>query len=90
MPERFWLPDEAFLATFFAGAFFAFIVSFDNVPTTIFLVGTTTTLPIELFTAVDAGLHPRVFVVSTLVIVFATLFTLLVERAVGLRRMASG
>jgi putative spermidine/putrescine transport system permease protein len=70
----------------FAGAFWAFVVSFQDVPISLFLVGTrTSTLPIELYRATDQELSPYIFAVGFLVILFSVVLTLLFERFVGLR-----
>lgn len=75
----------------FAGAFFSFLISFENVPVSLFLVSTGTgTLPLEVFNAVQFSLQPDVFAVSTLIIVFSALLTVVWERFVGLRNSGSG
>lgn len=69
-----------------AGAFFSFIISFDNVPLSLFLVGSgTRLLPVELFNSVEIDLSPAIFAVSSCIIAFSVLFTFMVEKAVGLR-----
>ncbi|SMF32162.1 putative spermidine/putrescine transport system permease protein [Tistlia consotensis] len=72
-----------------AGAIFSFIVSFDNVPVSIFLVSVRhTTLPVKIFTAVEHGIDPGIAAISTLLIL-ATGFCLVVaERWVGFHRFA--
>lgn len=70
----------------FAGAFFAFLVSFDNVPVSLFLVGAgTQTLPLMLFNSVLLSLQPSLFAVSTLVILLSVVLTALWARFVGVR-----
>lgn len=70
-----------------AGALFAFITSFDNVPVSIFLVGVgNTTLPVKLFTAIEFGVDPTVAAVSSLLILATALALVLAERWVGLHR----
>jgi putative spermidine/putrescine transport system permease protein len=60
-----------------AGALFAFITSFDNVPVSIFLTGIhTVTLPVKIFTAIEFGVDPTVAAVSSLLI-FTTAFALI-------------
>lgn len=70
-----------------AGGLFSFIVSFDNVPVTIFLLSVRqTTLPVKIFTAVEHGVDPSIAAVSTLLIVATGLILFLAERWVGLHR----
>jgi putative spermidine/putrescine transport system permease protein len=72
----------------FAGVLFAFVVSFDNVPTTIFLADyNTTTLPIAIMSFIQYDLNPSVAAISSLLIAAMIVFSVLIERLVGLRRM---
>ncbi len=72
-----------------AGAIFSFIVSFDNVPVSIFLVSVRqTTLPIKIFTAVEHGIDPGIAAISTLLIITTGLVLFLAERWVGFHRFA--
>jgi putative spermidine/putrescine transport system permease protein len=70
-----------------AGALFAFITSLDNVPVTIFLIGSSqTTLPVLIFTSVEMGIDPSVAAVSTLLIVATGIVMLVAERFAGFHR----
>jgi putative spermidine/putrescine transport system permease protein len=70
-----------------AGMVFAFIVSFDNVSISLFLVSArTTTLPLSILSYVESNLDPAVAAISTLLVAFALITAWLLERAVGLRR----
>ncbi|HWK43200.1 MAG TPA: ABC transporter permease [Stellaceae bacterium] len=70
-----------------AGALFAFITSFDNVPVTIFLIGADqTTLPVLMFSSVEMGIDPSVAAVSTLLIVVTGIILLIAERRAGFHR----
>lgn len=72
-----------------AGAIFSFIVSFDNVPVSIFLVSVRqTTLPVKIFSAVEHGIDPGVAAISTLLIIATGLFLVVAERWVGFHRFA--
>ena len=72
-----------------AGGIFSFIVSFDNVPVSIFLVSVRqTTLPVKLFTAVEHGVDPGIAAVSTLLIIITGLVLVMAERWVGFHRFA--
>ena len=70
-----------------AGGLFAFIVSFDNVPVSIFLLGVRhTTLPVKIFTAVEYGVDPTIAAVSTMLIAATALFLVAAERWIGFHR----
>lgn len=70
-----------------AGGLFSFIISFDNVPVSIFLLSVRrTTLPVKIFTAVEHGVDPSVAAVSTLLIAVTGLCLVLAERWVGFHR----
>ena len=70
-----------------AGALFSFIVSFDNVPVSIFLLGAgQMTLPVKIFTAIEYGVDPSVAAVSTLLIVATGVFLVAAERWIGFHR----
>ncbi|MGE0716038.1 MAG: ABC transporter permease [Alphaproteobacteria bacterium] len=70
-----------------AGALFAFIVSFDNVPVTIFLLDVrNVTLPVKIFTAIEYGVDPSIAAVSTMLIVVTGLFLVAAERWLGFHR----
>jgi putative spermidine/putrescine transport system permease protein len=72
-----------------AGGIFSFIVSFDNVPVSIFLVSVRqTTLPVKIFTAVEHGIDPGIAAVSTMLIIVTGLCLVLAERWVGFHRFA--
>ncbi|MEQ8654822.1 MAG: ABC transporter permease [Kiloniellales bacterium] len=72
-----------------AGGIFSFIVSFDNVPVSIFLVSVRqTTLPVKIFTAVEHGIDPGIAAISTMLIMATGLALVLAERWVGFHRFA--
>jgi len=65
----------------------AFLVSFDEVVISLFLVGPQlVTLPVALFRYVESRTDPLVAAVSTLLVVFTLAIVLVLDRAVGLRR----
>jgi putative spermidine/putrescine transport system permease protein len=70
----------------FAGGFFAFMTSFDNVPLSIFLGSSKlTTLPVKIYSQVEAyGIDPVFAAISTLVIAGTLVVMLLFDRYVGL------
>lgn len=64
-----------------------FLVSFDEVVISLFLVGPhLVTLPVALFRYVESRTDPLVAAVSTLLVVFSLAIVLVLDRAVGLRR----
>lgn len=72
-----------------AGGIFSFIVSFDNVPVSIFLVSVRqTTLPVKIFAAVEHGIDPGIAAISTLLIIVTGLCLVLAERWAGFHRFA--
>lgn len=72
-----------------AGGLFSFIISFDNVPVTIFLLNVRdTTLPIKIFTAIEHGVDPSIAAISSILIIITGLFLVLAERWVGFHKFA--
>ncbi len=68
----------------FAGAFMAFILSFDNVPVSIFLAGTdVTTFPVALYFSLEFELSRMQYAAATLATVFSTVLVLAVHRWLG-------
>lgn len=66
---------------------FVFIVSFDQVTVSIFLSGPSLMpLPIRIYTYIDYSIDPMVAAVSTLLIGFAGLITVILQRSFGLDR----
>jgi len=71
----------------FAGALFAFVMSFDDFATTIFLITPDTkTLPIAIYQYMEFNLDPTVSAVSSLLVLAAVVGVLLVERTIGMDR----
>jgi putative spermidine/putrescine transport system permease protein len=72
-----------------AGALFSFIVSFDNVPVSIFLLGAgQMTLPVKIFTAIEYGVDPSIAAISTMLIVLTGVGLAAAERWIGFHRFA--
>ncbi len=70
-----------------AGGLFSFIVSFDNVPVSIFLLGAgQMTLPVKIFTAIEYGVDPSVAAISTMLIALTGLGLAAAERWIGFHR----
>jgi putative spermidine/putrescine transport system permease protein len=70
-----------------AGALFAFIVSFDNVPVSIFLLGAgQMTLPVKIFSAIEYGVDPSIAAISTMLIVLTGVGLAVAERWIGFHR----
>jgi len=64
-----------------SGFLFAFLISFDNYPISLFLVrGTLTTMPIELFNYINQNLDPIPAAFSTVYIVVLTVLIALAEK----------
>ncbi len=70
-----------------AGAFLAFVLSFDNVPVSLFLsTARTDMLPIRMWGMMESALDVRVAAVSGLLIIGTVSVTLVMERLVGIAR----
>jgi putative spermidine/putrescine transport system permease protein len=70
-----------------AGALFGFVISFDNVPVSIFLVDAdTTTIPIAIMSYLEYNFDPSVSAISSIIIVSMIGIAVVLERVVGLRR----
>jgi putative spermidine/putrescine transport system permease protein len=70
-----------------AGAFLAFMASFDNVPVSLFLSDARTeVLPIHLWQIIETNLDVRAAAASGVLIVFTLLVMVLAERLAGLSR----
>jgi len=70
-----------------AGTIFAFMISFDDVPVSLFLYSTRTTpLPIELMNYMSDNIDPYLTAMSSLTVFFSIALMVVVERTVGLRR----
>jgi putative spermidine/putrescine transport system permease protein len=71
-----------------AGAAIAFLVSFDEVVLTLFLVGPRlTTLPVEVFHYVEFRTDPQVAALSVVLVAISIGLVLVIERVAGLRRV---
>jgi putative spermidine/putrescine transport system permease protein len=69
----------------FAAFFYAFIISFGDVPVAVFLVDQETmTLPVEIFQTLQFDFEPTVLAISTLVVLFSMLLIVAVQRLAGL------
>ena len=65
----------------------AFLVSFDEVVISLFLVGPRlTTLPVQVFSYVNYRVDPQIAALSVVLIVVSVLIVLLIERSVGVLR----
>src|SRR5499433_1865968 len=70
-----------------AGAFLAFMASFDNVPVSLFLADERTeVLPIHLWQQIETNLDVRTAAVSGLIVIFTLILMLAAERFAGLTR----
>lgn len=71
-----------------AGALFAFVMSFDDVPISIFLAdASTTTLPLAIISYLEYNFDPSVAAISSIFIIVMLPLALLLERVAGLRRV---
>jgi putative spermidine/putrescine transport system permease protein len=69
----------------YAGALYAFVVSFGDIPVALFLASPRyTTFPVEIFHSMEFDFNPAVLAVATLIIFFSLGILLLIQRIVGL------
>jgi putative spermidine/putrescine transport system permease protein len=69
----------------FTGALYAFMISFVEVPISVFLVGSQqATFPVEIFNAMQFDFEPTILAVSTLVTALSLVVVIAVQRIVGL------
>lgn len=74
-----------------AGMLYAFIMSFGDVPISIFLVnGDTMTFPVLLFQDLQADFHPGMLAISTIVVVVSLVFILALQKIAGLDLVLPG
>lgn len=70
-----------------AGAFLAFMASFDNVPVSLFLADERTeVLPIHLWQQIESNLDVRTAAVSGVIVIFTLALMIVAERTAGLTR----
>lgn len=69
----------------FAGLFYAFIVSFGDVPTAVFIAsGEFVTLPVEIFQTLQFDFDPAVLALSTIVVILSVILILATQKLAGL------
>lgn len=69
----------------YAGALYAFIVSFGDVPVSMFLAGTQyTTFPVEMFYGMEFDFDPSILCISTLILVGSFFLIWLFQKIIGL------
>jgi putative spermidine/putrescine transport system permease protein len=72
-----------------SGLVFAFILSFVNLPTSLFLTSpATATLPIVMFSYMEASLDPMIAAVASFVLISAFVATIVVERVFQIRLLS--
>lgn len=75
----------------FAGAFFAFNISFDEAVLSLFLRNPNlTTLPVQIYGQLEFSPDPTVAAVSTIMILITVALIVVLDRMLGLNRFASG
>ena len=68
-----------------AGALLSFIISFDNVTVSLFLMGAkTVTLPVRIMLYLEWTIDPSVAAISTILITLTVITIIIAERIVGL------
>jgi putative spermidine/putrescine transport system permease protein len=75
----------------FSGFFYAFIVSFGDVPVSVFLsTGGAVPLPVEIFQTLQFDFDPAVLSISSIVVVLSAVFIVFVQRVIGLDLILPG
>ena len=70
----------------FAAAFFSFLISFDNVPVSLYLgIANRNVLPVALFLTAETSPTPSLYAVSSVVTVLSVVAVVIFNRLVGLR-----
>jgi putative spermidine/putrescine transport system permease protein len=71
-----------------SGAIFAFLISLDEVPISLFMGGgDATTLPVKIFTAMEISFGGDILAVASVIVVVSVLLMLALDRVVGLERL---
>jgi putative spermidine/putrescine transport system permease protein len=71
-----------------AGAVFSFVMSFDNVPVSIFLVKRDTiTLPVYIISYLVHNFNPSIAAISSIQLIFAAFLVFILDRVYGIRRL---
>ncbi|KIL35470.1 ABC transporter permease [Cohnella kolymensis] len=74
-----------------SGALFSFLISFDNVTVSLFMVSSgMRTLPLEIFSNMQDAYSPIVASVSSVVIIISVLLILILEKLHGVGRLVGG
>jgi putative spermidine/putrescine transport system permease protein len=87
--QRVTLP--ALMPGVFSGFFYAFILSFGDVPVSVFLARPATQpLPVEIFQTLQFDFDPAVLSISTVVVAFSVVLILLLRRLAGVDLVLAG
>lgn len=66
---------------------FSFITSLDETTVSVFLVGgQSVTLPVRIFSQLEYGLEPTITCISSLLVIFALIILLVIDRLIGLHK----
>jgi len=82
--KTFWYVTLPMIRTALIGAgLLAFTVSFDEIIISYFLTGTWMTLPVYLYGMLRFGLSPKVYAVSTFILIFSLALIMLMTKYIG-------
>ncbi len=71
-----------------SGAVFAFLISLDEVPIALFMGGgSSTTLPVKIFTAIEISFGGDILAISSIIVVASFIVMLILDRIIGLDRL---
>jgi putative spermidine/putrescine transport system permease protein len=87
--ETFWRVTVPILRpSIIAGGVFAFVMSLDDVPIALFMGGgDATTLPVQIFTAVEFDFGGDVMAIAALIVGASAVLMLLLDRLIGLEQL---
>ncbi len=82
--QTFWYVTLPMIRTaIIGGALLAFTVSFDEIVISYFLTGTWTTLPVYIYGMLRFGLSPKIYAISTIILIMSLSLIMLMARYLG-------
>ncbi|MCP4398767.1 MAG: ABC transporter permease [bacterium] len=82
--QTFWYVTLPMIRTaIIGGALLAFTVSFDEIVISYFLTGTWTTLPVYIYGMLRFGLSPKIYAISTIILIMSLSLIMLMARYMG-------
>jgi putative spermidine/putrescine transport system permease protein len=75
-----------------AGALFAFLISWDDLPVALFMAGgeSTTTFPVKIYSSIEYSMEPDVMAISAIIVYVSLALVVLLDRLVGVEKLLGG